>query len=72
MTQAEAKARALIAKRTTSALVADFEITNRMPISLELTMSRGWIMDELEKRSSAAFEAWIDSDEESPRKFYLQ
>lgn len=71
MTNAERKARALIAARKTSDLVADFELTDKLEMSVEVAMTRGWLMDELEKRDSVAFEAWVDSDDESPREYFL-
>lgn len=69
MNAAEMKARNLIAERTTEELIEQFELTE---ISTESTIYivRGWLMDELEKRNPEAFEAWIDSNEDSPRKFY--
>lgn len=71
MTAAEKRARTLIAGRTTAELVGDFEVTEFLNTP-ETPMIRGWYMDELEKRDATAFADWIDSDEESPRKFYLK
>ena len=70
MTTAEIKARSIIAMRTTRDLIKDFETTEKAPMTPELPTVRGWIMDELQKRDSKAFEAWIDSEEESPRRFF--
>jgi hypothetical protein len=70
MTVAEQKARTLIASRSTEELVRDFEVTENLNTP-EVPMIRGWYMDELEKRDQEAFDSWIDSDEESPRKFFL-
>ena len=71
MTNAEIKARNLIAKRSTEELIADFKVTetNNDPY---IPTVRGWIMDELESRNKTAFEKWIDSEEESPRKFFIE
>lgn len=71
MTKAERRARFLISNRSMKQLVADFEATetNNDPY---IYMVRGWIMDELENRDAEAFDKWIDSNEESPRKFYLK
>ena len=69
MTNAEIKARNLIAGRTTEELITDFELTETNNDPYIYTV-RGWIMDELQKRNEAAFDKWIDSEEESPRKFY--
>lgn len=70
MTSAEMKARKLIAARNIENLIADFEATetNKDP---HIYIARGWIMDELQKRDAEAFDAWIESEEESPRKFYI-
>lgn len=70
MTAAEIKARKLIEGRTTEQLIKDFETTEHLNTP-EVPIVRGWYMDELEKRDPEAFDKWIDSDEESPRKFYL-
>ena len=70
MTNAEKKARAKVAKLSTAELVTQFELTEKMQISVEVAMVRGWLMDELEKRNPEAFDAWIDSDEESPRNYF--
>lgn len=71
MTKAEERARFLISHRTMEQLIEDFEITetNNDPY---IPTVRGWIMDELESRDAEAFDKWIDSNEESPRKFYLK
>ncbi len=66
------KARALIAKRSTEDLITDFEVTNDTAMTPELPTVRGWIMDELEKRDFDAFAAWIDSEDESPRKYFIK
>lgn len=71
MTDAEARARKLISTRSIEDLVRDFEVTEVLNTP-EIPMVRGWYMDELEKRDSEAFEKWIDSDEESPRKFFIK
>lgn len=70
MTEAEMKARKLIEGRTTEQLITDFETTENLNTP-EVPMIRGWYMDELEKRDPEAFEAWIDSLEDSPRNFFL-
>ena len=71
MTSAEMKARKLIEGRTMEQLVTDFETTENLNTP-EVPMVRGWYMDELEKRDNKAFWAWVDSDEESPRKFFIK
>lgn len=71
MTNAEKKARAMVEKLNTAELINQFELTEKMQISIEVAMVRGWIMDELEKRNPEAFDAWIDSDEDGPRNFFV-
>lgn len=71
--QLEAKARKSVAARSTEQLCYDFaatEIEAQAGVSRELAMVRGWLIDELEKRDAAAFDAWIFSDEELPHSFY--
>ena len=70
MTNAEMKARKLIGARSTENLVSDFEATETSS-DPNIYIVRGWIMDELQKRNAEAFDAWIDSEEESPRKFFI-
>lgn len=67
-TPAAAKAR--LSARKTADLIRDFELTEAMPMTAELPIIRGWIMDELESRNPNAFWAWIDSDNDSPRAFF--
>jgi len=70
MTDAEIKARKLISGRTTEQLVSDFELTDKIN-DVNVSTVRGWIMDELEKRDSVAFDKWIDAYTDSPRDFFL-
>lgn len=63
------KAQALLSKQSTKDLIAQFELTETVNDS-NVYIVRGWIMDELEKRNPEAFDKWIDSEEESPRKFF--
>ena len=70
MTTAEIKAREMIRKRTTEQLVNDFELTDNIN-DVNISSVRGWIMDELEKRDSEAFDKWIDAYTDSPRDFFL-
>ena len=69
MTTAEIKARKLISQRSTKQLIEDFEATETNN-DINISIVRGWLMDELEKRNAEAFDKWIDSFEESPRRFY--
>lgn len=71
MSNPETIARAVIHARPTVHLIADFLETthNRDP---HIPTVRGWIMDELEARNPAAFNAWLDGparDEDLPRYF---
>ena len=69
MTTADKKARTLIAEQNTTDLITQFELTE-VSTDEHIYMVRGWLMDELEKRNPDAFWAWVDSNEESPRKFF--
>ena len=71
MKVAEQKARYLLTLRSTTELVGDFEATEKVN-DPSIYMVRGWLMDELESRDAEAFEAWIDSDKESPGTFYIK
>lgn len=73
MTNAEIKARARLANRTTEQLILDWELTEALPMSPELPTVRGWIMDEFERRDQKAFDAWSEDEDldASPRKYYL-
>ncbi len=70
-TPAELKARKTIAGLSTKGLVEQFEITESVPMEPAVPVLRGWLMDELQKRDAQAFDKWIDSLEDSPRRFYL-
>lgn len=63
------KAQALLSKQSIKDLIAQFELTETVNDS-NVYIVRGWIMDELEKRNPEAFDKWIDSEEDSPRKFF--
>ena len=53
---AEKNARAMLSRLSTEQLIKEFDMTEDIPISLELSMVRGWIMNELEKRNPEAFD----------------
>ena len=69
MTAAEQEARTKIEALTTKEIIFQFELTETIN-NAHIPTVRGWLMDELEKRNPEAFEEWIDSEEDSPRKFY--
>lgn len=69
MTNAEARARKMIAGLSTKTIVEQFELTETMN-EPHIPTVRGWYMDELEKRNPEAFDKWMDSEEDSPRKFF--
>jgi len=71
MHPSEAKARAMVAERTTYELIADWEEAEKQPMSDTMPTVRGWLMDELEKRDKAGFDNWLESNEASPRKFFV-
>lgn len=71
---AEKNARAMLNRLSVEQLIKEFDMTEVMPISLELSMVRGWIMDELEKRNPEAFDKWLDldyPDNKSLKNLYL-
>lgn len=71
MTRAEEIARKAIASETTEKLIELWELTtnNTNP---ETPTVRGWLMDEIEKRNPAGFEAWLDGDaEDETLKSYI-
>lgn len=63
-------ARAMVKKRATCNLVADWEELDKQPMAENTPIVRGWLMDELECRNKAAFDCWLESNEPSPRKFF--
>ena len=67
---ATAAAKAKLSARKTADLIRDFELTEAMPMTPELPVVRGWIMEELESRNPDAFWAWVESDSDSPRAFF--
>ena len=69
MTVAEKTARQTITAQTTSQLLDLFDLTEIMN-NKNIPTVRGWIMDELEKRNPEAFDAWMDSEDNTPRRFF--
>lgn len=65
-----APAPAIIAGLTNEQLLKAWEATEYLSTSPETAITRGWIMDELEKRNPSAFNAWLDS--ESPEDSTLR
>lgn len=71
---AEKKARAMLSRLSTERLIKEFDMTEDMPASFELSMVRGWIMDELEKRDPTVYDKWLDMDyptNKALRELYL-
>lgn len=70
MTKAEARARKIISMQSLDKLIEQFELTetNNDPY---IPTVRGWLMDELESRDPDAFDTWLESEEDSPRKFFI-
>ena len=64
------KALELLKTQTIGQLVEQFEMTETLN-GEESFIVRGWIMDELERRDEVKFEAWVDSEEDSPRKYFV-
>lgn len=70
MTGQEMRARALLKERKLKDLIELFEMTEIIN-DPQIPTVRGWIMDELEERNPAAFDAWLEGYFDSPRKFFL-
>lgn len=71
---AEKKARSMLSRLSLEQLIKEFDMTEGMPASFELSMVRGWIMDELEKRNPTAYDKWLDMDyptNKALRELYL-
>ena len=72
MTSPETRARNRLASRTTAQLILDWELTEALPMTPELPIVRGWLMDEFERRDQKAFDAWSEDEDPdaSPRKYF--
>jgi hypothetical protein len=65
------KVQNLIASRNTESLIEMFEHTETMQGD-EIPTVRGWIMEELERRNTDAFDVWISEHyDASPRQFFM-
>lgn len=75
MTNAEMKARALIKKQSMEKIIEQYELTEKMEMSLELARVRGWLADEMEERNPEAYDRWLDYMDidfnAGPREFFL-
>ena len=72
MTKAEEHARRKIAALTLRDLIRQWELVDRMAISVEVAMVRGWLMDELRKQDPEAFDRWIDSDDDDNVRHFFK
>jgi len=63
MTPQEKKARTLISTLEMGQLLDAWELTAQVN-DVYIPTVRGWLMDEFEKRNQAAFNAWLESEEE--------
>ena len=66
----ELKIKALLTSKSTEHLVDLLELTQKKTDS-EVPVIRMFILNELEVRNPVAFEAYLDSCEDSPRMFML-
>lgn len=71
MSKSERIARKAVASLSTEEIVKQFELTELVN-EPEISIVRGWYMDELESRNPEAFEKWLDAYTESPREFFLK
>ena len=66
------KVAAILAARSLSQLICDFEVTEDMR-GEDVPTVRGWLMDELERRNPKAFEKWLDEGyADSPRAYFIR
>lgn len=56
------KATAKIASLTAEQLFGAWEYTQYSRIEPETSITRGWLMDEIEKRYPEGFDAWLDQE----------
>ena len=61
MTVAEREAREIISNATLADLLDEWELTSKVN-DPHISIVRGWLMDEFEKRNPEAFNKWLDSD----------
>ena len=67
--QADEKARAAMATQTMEQLLCCWDLTEVMLLSQEVATTRGWLMEEFERRDPAAFGRWMDNDyDQHPEK----
>ena len=63
--------------KTLDQLLALWSQVDAMPMTEEMPIVRGWIIDELKNRSYAGWEAWMDNEEydddwyDQPHRFFL-
>ena len=75
--QVDKKARAAMATRTMEQLLCCWDLTEVMPLSQEVATTRGWLMEEFERRDPAAFDRWMDNDDDqhpekdTPRAWFI-
>lgn len=50
-----------IARFSIAELISLYEHTEKLEITNELAVVRGWLMNELEARNPEAFDAWLES-----------
>ena len=64
--QAEAKATAMVAKLNDEALCIAWMATEQQAVTQELAITRGWLMDELQKRlGDDLFDEWLMAVDEN-------
>lgn len=77
--QIENEAKDMVSKMSMAGLVEAFELTDKSIDGavddeyIAIATSRGWIMDELEKRDGEAFLNWLDSPAgTSPLEYFIK
>lgn len=61
MTKSEKQARTIIARLTIEELINQWELTTNCEDE-NIYRVRGWLMDEIEKRSPEGFNSWLESE----------
>jgi hypothetical protein len=67
----EAAARQTLSNMTIPKLLELWAETEKHPKSIEVATVRGWLMDTLEAKNHAAFDAWMDAETNDPTSYFV-
>ena len=59
-----------IANLTNAELCEVWDTIDQQPLTADVLVVRGALLGEFEKRDAAKMEAWLDSLEDSPKRFF--